>query len=93
MCQNGTGNQIRSCTIITTNANALVAPIHDRMPAIIAPENFAQWLAPNLAPALALLKPFDPSRMETYPVNPLVNTAATDSKDCIAPEIRAGELF
>jgi putative SOS response-associated peptidase YedK len=38
------GALVRSCTIITTEANALIAPLHDRMPVIVGPEDWAAWL-------------------------------------------------
>jgi putative SOS response-associated peptidase YedK len=49
---------VETYTIVTTDANAALAPIHDRMPVIVAPENYATWLDPNSDPD-ALLAPFD----------------------------------
>jgi putative SOS response-associated peptidase YedK len=72
---------IESCTIIVTRANGLIAPIHDRMPVILAPEDYALWLDPSVkepAAVLGLLQPFAPERMEAYPVEPEVNSPKND---------------
>jgi len=75
----GTGGKARtrgvieSCTILTTVANAVLAPVHDRMPVILPPTEYARWLDPalrdtdSLAP---LLVPFPPEGMLALPVNP-----------------------
>ena len=79
---------IESCTLLTTDANDLVRPIHDRMPVILAPEDYGQWLDPaierpqDVAP---LLKPYPSEPMEAYPVSPLVNSPANDDPRCIEP--------
>jgi putative SOS response-associated peptidase YedK len=60
------GEPVRSFTIITCPANALVEPIHDRMPAILRPEDEARWLDPALeeeVQILALLRPFEAEAM------------------------------
>ena len=62
---------IRSCVIITTAANDLVAPIHDRMPVILPPEAWDQWLDPaneNLSAIQGLLVPAPSADLEAYPV-------------------------
>jgi putative SOS response-associated peptidase YedK len=70
------GDAIESCTIITTDANDLVAPVHDRMPVIIDPADYARWLDPAPADADALrslLRPFPSDRMTSHPLTaPLV---------------------
>ncbi|HNT73998.1 MAG TPA: SOS response-associated peptidase [Anaerolineae bacterium] len=78
-----------SCTIITTRPNALVAPIHDRMPVILPPEAYAQWLNPATPPfALnTLLKPYPAEPMTAYAVSRLVNSPMNDTPDCIAPAV------
>jgi putative SOS response-associated peptidase YedK len=79
---------IETCTILTTAANAVLAPIHDRMPVILPPWEYSRWLDPSikdpdsLAP---LLVPFPPEEMLAYPVNPRVNVPSADDKGCIAP--------
>jgi putative SOS response-associated peptidase YedK len=68
--------EIRSCTIITTNANDLMSEIHHRMPVILPPENYAVWLDPDFDEKEALtslLKPYPADAMEAYPVSRRVN--------------------
>lgn len=82
------GSNILSCTIITTQPNALMEPIHNRMPVILSPEAYPLWLAPgeqDTAPMSALLAPYPPTQMTAYPVSTLVNSPANDSPRCIAP--------
>lgn len=83
-----THNQLESCTIITTTPNALMQPIHNRMPVILPPEQYATWLDPELTdtgPLTALLQPYTAEKMDAYPVSRTVNRALHDSPDCIAP--------
>jgi putative SOS response-associated peptidase YedK len=79
---------IETCTILTTATNALLAPIHDRMPVILPPAEYARWLDPSLQDpdSLApLLVPFPPEDMVAFPVSPRVNAPSTDDEGCIAP--------
>ena len=79
---------IETCTILTTAANAVLAPIHDRMPVILPPGEYDRWLDPALKDldALApLLVPFPPEEMLAFPVSPRVNTPSVDDEKCIAP--------
>ncbi|HYP67387.1 MAG TPA: SOS response-associated peptidase [Thiobacillaceae bacterium] len=78
------GQAVETCTIITTNANTLVAELHDRMPVILAPGDYARWLARN-ARAQELLKPFSPEQLTSYPVAARVNNVKNDDAECIAP--------
>jgi len=80
-----TGKIVESCTIITTDSNELVKPLHDRMPAIIPPEKYDAWLNPATKPEglLYLLGPFPSSKMTAWPVSPLVNNPKHDSPECI----------
>jgi putative SOS response-associated peptidase YedK len=82
------GQVIDSCTVITTEANDLVRPVHGRMPAILPPERYGEWLAPgeqDPARLRALLLPFDAERMTAYPVSRLVNSPSVDDPRCIEP--------
>lgn len=82
------GDEIRSCTIITTEANELLRPIHDRMPVILTREDEAIWLDPAIrAPAtlLPLLRSYPAEAMEAYPVSLWVNTPSHDTPACIEP--------
>ena len=79
---------IETCTILTTTANAVLAPIHDRMPVIVPPGEYDRWLDTSLhAPdSLApLLVPFPPEEMLAFPVSPRVNAPSIDDEGCIAP--------
>ncbi len=79
---------VETCAILTTAPNAVLAPIHDRMPVILPPAEYARWLDPTLpdADSLApLLVPFPPEEMLAYPVSTRVNAPAVDDEKCIAP--------
>jgi putative SOS response-associated peptidase YedK len=81
------GTTLRTCAIITVPANNVVSGIHDRMPAMLRPEQEALWLDPSLksAPDLTrLLMPYADEDMETYAVSPRVNRPANDDPACIA---------
>lgn len=81
------GNRLLTFTILTTRANALVAPWHDRMPVILAPEAYARWLAPDAGKddLAALLTPFSAQAMEQFTVSSEVNSPANDRPSCLAP--------
>ncbi len=75
------GNVIRSFTIITTEANELVTPIHNRMPVMLLPDSENIWID-NAAGADAwreILRPYPPELMTAYPVSPLVNSPTNDT--------------
>ena len=77
-----------SCAIITTEANALMQSIHGRMPAILAPQDYARWLDPALADSRALgamLRPCDADIMVAWPVSTRVNSPANDDETLIRP--------
>jgi putative SOS response-associated peptidase YedK len=77
---------LESCTILTTAANELVRPIHDRMPVIIAPRDYAQWLDPNVQqaePIAPLLRPYPAEEMDAYAVSPRVNSPTRDDEACL----------
>jgi putative SOS response-associated peptidase YedK len=79
---------LETCTILTTTANAALAPIHDRMPVILPPGEYARWLDPSLkdTDSLApLLVPFPPVEMLAFPVSTRVNAPSSDDEGCIAP--------
>jgi len=82
------GSQLYSCTIITTRPNELVAPIHDRMPAILSPDHFQRWLSPAELPPQELqplLGPYPAAAMVAYPVSRAVNNPANEFPECILP--------
>ena len=83
-----TGEQPGTYAIITTTPNELTAPIHDRMPVILAPEWESLWLDPSTTDpghVLPLLQPFPAERMEAYRVGYDVGTPANDRPDLVAP--------
>ncbi len=78
-----------TCAIVTTSANALMAPIHARMPAILAPEDEATWLDPEetrTVAALACIESYPADQMEAYPVAPLVNNVRNDGPSLVEPQ-------
>jgi putative SOS response-associated peptidase YedK len=79
------GRAIDSCTILTTEANELVKPLHDRMPVILAPAEFRRWLDPKGPELQALLRPYPAEAMTAYPVGPHVNNPKHNDAACIAP--------
>jgi putative SOS response-associated peptidase YedK len=82
------GDVLETCTIITTTANELMAPIHERMPVILAEQDYALWLDPSFGEIdrlQALLDPYPASEMKLYPVSSLVNNPKNDSADCKQP--------
>lgn len=82
------GRKVETCTILVTNANDLVRPLHDRMPVILSPEAWGIWLDPAvreprmLAP---LLVPFDADQLEVFPVSQDVNSPANEGPRLIKP--------
>ena len=80
------GDALESVAIITTSANELMHPIHDRMPVILEKEDVAGWLDPTneLATVLAMLRPCPSDRMMAYPVSSVVNSARHDGPKCVA---------
>ncbi len=81
-----TGELVESCTIITTTANELLQKIHERMPVIIAPENYEKWLAAATTEAAELLEPFDANLMNSHTVSREVNSPRNNSAELIKQE-------
>jgi putative SOS response-associated peptidase YedK len=77
---------VESCTIITTTANSLMAPLHDRMPVILTEDAVSLWLDPKFEDPLALaslLAQYPDEEMEAYPVSTVVNSARHEAADCV----------
>jgi putative SOS response-associated peptidase YedK len=90
--QGDNGERIDSVALLTTDANAIVAPVHDRMPVILPPSDYGQWLDPGEADSgqlQAMIKAFPARDMEAWPVAATVNRPINDGPGCIEPS-RAG---
>ncbi|MCL4830214.1 MAG: SOS response-associated peptidase [Caldilinea sp.] len=84
------GEALESCTILTTDANETVVALHDRMPVILAPEDYDEWLGAGkdstpaeLSQLKHLLRPFPADRMTLYPVSTYVNSPRNEGEACI----------
>jgi putative SOS response-associated peptidase YedK len=87
------GEEILSCTIITTEANDLLKAVHERMPVILTRDAEAAWLdqkTQDPEKLLPLLKQYPPEEMEFYPVSRAVNSPATDAPNLIEPIVGDG---
>ena len=79
---------LETCTIITTEPNELMRPIHNRMPVILAPVSYDQWLDPtfqHIEPLKALLRPYLSEELTAYPVSTFVNNPRHDAPQCLEP--------
>ena len=81
--------KLRTCTILTTAASSAIAPLHDRMPVILARETESAWLEPSQKPARLheLLVGLSPGETALRPVGPAVNDARYDGPECLAPAL------
>jgi putative SOS response-associated peptidase YedK len=79
------GQVVRTCAIITSGPNELMAPVHDRMPVIIDPTHWQDWLAAPPDAVEALLAPPPAAPMQAWKVDRRVSRAAEDDADLIAP--------
>ncbi|HZU36522.1 MAG TPA: SOS response-associated peptidase [Gemmataceae bacterium] len=83
--QDPEGQPVESCTILTTEANELLRPIHERMPVVVPPADFARWLDLRcpLARVQTLLRPYPSERLACYPISRFVNNTANDDPRCL----------
>jgi len=82
------GEVIESCTILTTEANELLKDVHDRMPVILHPESYNEWLdidtdARAMESLKELLMPYPSSEMTAYPVSAQVNSPQNQGEELI----------
>lgn len=80
------GKVIESCTIITTESNELIKPIHYRMPLILKPGDYELWLdleVQEIRPLQVIMKPYPEDKMKAYPVSATVNNPINDIAECI----------
>ena len=83
----GPDGPVESCAILTTGANELVRPVHDRMPVILPRQHWAGWLDPTQQEAgelVPLLRPYPADALRAYPVGPLVSNPRNDGPECLA---------
>lgn len=79
---------IESCSIVVTDANRKLAPVHDRMPVILDPADYPAWLDTAISDPAALqhlLRPCPEHWLFLYPISSKVNKPGNDDPDCIAP--------
>ena len=82
------GDKISSFTIITTEPNELIKPIHHRMPVILRAEDEDAWLNPEMQDTnhlTAFLKPYPAEKLRFYEVSELVNSPMNDVRQCVLP--------
>ena len=87
---------LETCTIITTTANQLLAPIHERMPVILPTDKQAAWIDPAFRDQSALrafLRPLESEKMQYHAVSRSVNRVAYNQPECINPVATQRELF
>jgi putative SOS response-associated peptidase YedK len=81
-------SKIETCTLMTTEPNELMKPIHNRMPVIIQPQDYEMWLDPEVQKpeqVQHLLRPYPAKEMVAYPVSLRVNNPRNDDSDCLEP--------
>jgi len=82
------GETLETCTLLTTEADDVVQPVHDRMPVVVRPQDYDLWLDPSATGADrlgALLGPGAGVRLVAHPVSTRVNTPANDGPELVAP--------
>jgi putative SOS response-associated peptidase YedK len=79
------GNTLRTVCIITTSANQLMEPVHNRMPVLISAENFGPWLNPAIEGSAVqdLLMPSIPEGMDSWPVSKEVSRTSSEGEGLI----------
>jgi putative SOS response-associated peptidase YedK len=81
------GSAVHSCTIIVTAANEFMQALHQRMPVILAAEDYACWLDPDAAEGASLLKPCPSDWLACYAVSTYVNNPRHNDRRCIEPVV------
>ena len=76
---------VTSCAIVTTEANGVVRPYHNRMPVILAERDYDMWISADAAlkDTLALLRPYDGNDLAVHAVSKVVNSVKNDTPECI----------
>jgi putative SOS response-associated peptidase YedK len=84
----GDGGTLETCTLLTTEANELLTPYHDRKPVILGPDDYEARLDADvrrLELLIPLLRPYPPGEMSAYAVSALVNNPSNDGSRCVEP--------
>jgi len=87
--KNPEGDAVESCALITTDANDIVRPIHDRMPVILQRRDYETWLDLEIQDTMALqklLRPYPGEAMMAYPVSSFVNNPRNEASRCVDPQ-------
>lgn len=80
------GAELLTFTVLTTDPNKVVEPLHDRMPVIIPERDYDRWLKPDPErPPLDLLRPFEAEKMTAWKVDKAVGNVKNDRPDLIEP--------
>ena len=82
------GERMETCTILTTSANSLIKPLHDRMPVVLHLEEFDLWLnrdIDDIHRLAELFHPYPSDRLEEHIVSREVNSPSNDYPECIIP--------
>ena len=93
------GKPLETCSILTTNPNAVTSSVHDRMPVILSPDSYDLWLDPGMKDVSAvseLLRPYDARLMRCYPISSRINSAINDDEECsrrVEPAVVQHHLF
>lgn len=85
--QDPAGNELETCTVLTCEPNEMMADLHDRMPVILDPADYAAWLDPRqqeVGKVTHLLRPYSAAKMEAWPVSTYVNKTAHEGERCVA---------
>ena len=79
---------IVTCTVLTTEPNGLLAPIHDRMPVIVHQSAYGAWLDPQtpVTAVMGLVQPYPADEMRAWPVGFEVNDPKMDDEDILKPQ-------
>lgn len=90
--QGADGSALETCTILTTEPNELMAELHNRMPVIVAPEDYAMWLGSGeeetpreLDQLQHLLRAYPAGAMQAVPISTYVNSPHNEGPTCIEP--------
>jgi putative SOS response-associated peptidase YedK len=84
----GNGESLESCSIIVMPSCGVMKPLHERMPAILAPTEYDLWTDPSVTDKAEILNCLDPaysSQLEIQPISPWVNSPKHDDKRCLEP--------